>query len=575
MSGNLQQIEEFMSKHINSAEKLEWTNDLIKAFEESKLKIKTLDRLYIPKPHDQLVMTSDWSKTGFHATLWAVIDDKFLVVARMSGKPIKAMDDMLPCDGEVKTAYLAAKNPIFSLLIKASKHRTISLLDNKTGVQAANLLSKGKFSSSKIINELLTAISELNLEFQHMSGKLGQNFLDDFGSRNPATCPGGDHCKICSFIKNCSGLKITVNSVISFEATSSAVIGSVDLSKTDDSDKFINEIIRGTRNIPFSNRNAMKYLQEKDPDLVRARDYLTSAQRPQTKYTKINSTKRYLQDNTNMTIAKDGCLVVIKSDKRFKKKELIVIPENMSLGLLYSLHWKLNHPTPFQLTKVVDTKFFMLDKDKKIKKVSADCTPCQSVAHIPRHITDFQPNQVPKHPGETFTMDILKLNKKVIAVATENFSGFICTRIVASEKRKGLLEAIIGTVTPFMSSHTSQVRVDQAPAFKSLLGRSADLTDLGIQLEAGEAKNKNALAIVDKKIQELHREIRMCAPANNVINVRILAKATAIVNEKIRGSGLSAKEILFARDQFTMSTVLNLKLLSKLKRSQQTLEKVN
>ena len=183
MSANLRQLEEFVSKHKKSSDKLEWTDELIKSFEDSKEKLKTLDKLYIPKPEDQLVLTSDWSKKGYHATLWAVVAGKFLVVARMSGKPVKAMeDDMQACDGEIKTAYLAAKNPTFNLLIKASKHKTISLLDNKTGVQAANLISKGRFSSSKIINELLACISELNLGFQHMSGKLGQNFLHDFPS---------------------------------------------------------------------------------------------------------------------------------------------------------------------------------------------------------------------------------------------------------------------------------------------------------------------------------------------------------------------------------------------------------
>ena len=60
---------------------------------------------------------------------------------------------------------------------------------------------------------------------------------------------------------------------------------------------------------------------------------------------------------------------------------------------------------------------------------------------------------------------------------------------------------------------------------------------------------------MDRKIQELHKEIKMCAPSHNVINVKILAKATAVVNERIRGSGLSSKEILFSRDQFSHENI--------------------
>ena len=56
---------------------------------------------------------------------------------------------------------------------------------------------------------------------------------------------------------------------------------------------------------------------------------------------------------------------------------------------------------------------------------------------------------------------------------------------------------------------------------------------------------------MDKKIQELEHEIRKCSPAHNVINIRILAKATAVVNEKVRNQGLSSKEIIFSRDQLS------------------------
>ena len=67
----------------------------------------------------------------------------------------------MPCDGEATAHYVAAKSATFSLPIKSSKLKTIALLDNKTVCQAANLLQKGKFSSSKIINELLVGYQNL------------------------------------------------------------------------------------------------------------------------------------------------------------------------------------------------------------------------------------------------------------------------------------------------------------------------------------------------------------------------------------------------------------------------------
>ena len=92
------------------------------------------------------------------------------------------------------------------------------------------------------------------------------------------------------------------------------------------------------------------------------------------------------------------------------------------------------------------------------------------------------------------------------------------------------------------------IRSDKAPGFKSLQSRSLEMKKLGLDLDLGEVKNKNSTAIADKKIQELENEIKKITVSPNSINVKTLAKATAIVNEKIRNQGLSSKEILFARD---------------------------
>ena len=156
---------------------------------------------------------------------------------------------------------------------------------------------------------------------------------------------------------------------------------------------------------------------------------------------------------------------------------------------------------------------------------------------------------MPDHPGEAFTIDVLKMNKKNILVAVENFSGFISTTFVRSENSSDLLDGILVTTSPFRSSITTNIRVDQAPGFRSL-SKQQSLQDLNISLELGEAKNKNAVALVDKKIKELEDEIRKMSTNGNV-NLKILIKATVIVNEKIRHQGLSAKEILFSRDQFS------------------------
>ena len=494
-----------------SSEKLAWTEDLKTTFEESKRKILKLEKLYLPKPDDQLVMTSDWSEKGLSCTLWAMIDNNPQVVCRFSAKLDKTCERLLesskvrpktlPCDGEMTAVYVGIKSAAFSAFIRASNKRTVCLVDNKPVVEAAKLIKDGKFSSSRVINSLMSALSEYNLEFQHLSSKMGHNLADDYASRHPAECEGKPECKTCSFIKDCEDLTIAS---LSFSVTGDSIIGNIS-----ESSDLIQDILKGVKTIPFNNRKALKYLQDKDEDLLKVRDYLTSGKRPTAKNTKENSVKRYLRPSLQMTIAGDGCLICTTRDKKsLNTRELVVIPEEVSVGLIYALHVNLNHPTPYQLQKIIDTKFFILDREKKVKKISESCTLCLSVAKIPKEIETFKPNEIPDHPGQAFTVDILRMDKRKILVAVENFSGFISTAFICSEGANDLVNGIIQTVSPFRSSITTSIRVDQAPGFKSLMKDSAALKELNITLELGCAKNKNALSLVDRKIQELEIEIK-------------------------------------------------------------------
>ena len=206
--------------------------------------------------------------------------------------------------------------------------------------------------------------------------------------------------------------------------------------------------------------------------------------------TRENRVKRYLMNHNEVTIAKDGCLVAMRRDSHMRKRELVIVPEEMSRGLLYALHINLNHPSLFQLMKVFDTRFFMLDKEKKGKEIVLSCTMCQAVAKIPEEIHTFKANIMPNHPGQAFTVDVLKFDKKKILVAADNFSGFLSTLFINSEKQEDLADGIIQAVTPFKAASLATVRVDQAPAFKALMLRPANLKDAGIELEPAECKNK-------------------------------------------------------------------------------------
>ena len=108
----------------------------------------------------------------------------------------------------------------------------------KSHAKLQNSSNKGNFHSPKL---------STNLDFQHLSGKMGQNLTDDYGSRNPVVCPGEQHCKVCSFASECASL--TTNNSISFNQN---IIASIENMVNHDSNQLVNDIIRGVSKINIS-----------------------------------------------------------------------------------------------------------------------------------------------------------------------------------------------------------------------------------------------------------------------------------------------------------------------------------
>ena len=96
----------------------------------------------------------------------------------------------------------------------------------------------------------------------------------------------------------------------------------------------------------------------------------------------------------------------------------------------------------------------------------------------------------------------------------------------------------------------STVRVDPAPGFVSLAGDQT-IQDAGINIEMGRIKNINKNPVAEKAIAELEEEIVRLNPSGEPVTAMVLLNATARLNSRIRNRGLSARELLFQRDQFT------------------------
>jgi hypothetical protein len=285
--------------------------------------------------------------------------------------------------GEATAVFVAAKTSTFRIAIKAAMKKTMALVDSKPLVDAAKLLNQGKFSTSRLINNVLASISDLNLEFYHNSGKMYKNCPDDFASRFPAQCKDANNCKIHSFIRDCT--KLTVSRIsISASLPEGVLVGSL---KTED-DNILKDILTGKARLPLDNPKALAFLQGRDRDLVRVRELLMAGQRPSDKRDH-KPVKLFFRNDIKTTIDKHGCLVVVKRNRNtLVTRELVIIPNKMSVGLLYSLHINLKHPPQDQLHKAVETRFYISNIANKCQEVSDACTLCVSSKPIPMEVYD-------------------------------------------------------------------------------------------------------------------------------------------------------------------------------------------
>ena len=117
----------------------------------------------------------------------------------------------------------------------------------------------------------------------------------------------------------------------------------------------IQDILNNKSSLPFS--TSWLQIQSDCPDLRRVRAHLKQGTRPSKKLTNVRDVKRYL---TCTSIAKDGVLVVMRSQPFVLVIEAIVVPRSLLDGLLTALHIKLNHPSHHQFQMVLQRQFFAM-----------------------------------------------------------------------------------------------------------------------------------------------------------------------------------------------------------------------
>ena len=182
-----------------SREHVTWTDQLIAAFKTAKNHIDNVQELYLPSPHDQLLLVPDGAQKtpGIGHVLYAVVGGQRKPVRFHSVKLPEHCKKWSPC--EVEALAFATGIQAEMDIIKES-HKPLLIAPDSTPVKdAVNLIKKGKFSASARMTSFITNLNRVKIEVIHASGKANLNAVSDMQSRNPSTCTA-EHCTICNFV---------------------------------------------------------------------------------------------------------------------------------------------------------------------------------------------------------------------------------------------------------------------------------------------------------------------------------------------------------------------------------------
>ena len=505
---------------LESRDKVEWTEALHNDFTNAQNKLTQKQSVVLPRPEDPLWIVTDGSvmKSGIGATLYVLRNDKLLLAGFFSAKLKKHQVKWLPC--EVEALGIAASIKHFSPFIIQSEHPTTLLTDSKPCVQAIEKLCRGEFSASPRVTSFLSIVSRYQVQVNHIPGSA--NLVSDFASRNAPECEE-PNCQICKFI----------------ESTESSVVRNVN----------VQDILQETTRLPFTTRSAWLEIQNDCPDLRRVHAHLKQGTRPSKKLTNIRDIKRYLHV---ATIARDGLLVVKKTDPFAATKELILVPRAVLDGLLTALHIKLGHPSKHQLLLVMKRYFYALDIERAVETCTSACHICASMQKCPNLPKAQTTEEPPDRVGQCFAADVMKRSKQLILIVRETSSSYTKACLIPDETKSSLREGMLLLCLDLipLEGPRSSIRVDPAPGFASL-NTDETLQGARINIEIGRHKNPNKNPVAEKAVAEVEEELVRLSPAGEQVSPIVLAKAIARLNARIRSSGLSAREMLFQRDQFS------------------------
>jgi hypothetical protein len=531
----------------------QWTPALLAAFNQAQSHLKQAATRTLPEPHEQLILQPDGAQSppciGWCLLVLRKINGKEtpLPVQYASAKLNSYMALWKPCEIEAVAAATAI-DQCAHWIMEADKP-TIVCPDSKAVVQATERMRRGQMSTNPRLQTILACVNRRPVVFYHSSAKLGQHTLSDACSRADKTCRASD-CAIERFLDNIpSNIQLMTISVPP-ESVTSLIFNDTEPCVTAATASAIGDWISSPGTIPIGSKAVWQAIQLQDEDTQKVIHMIKTGDSP-----RKNSTNSAVNRFFKHAKLEDNLLVVKSYDpKLLRETNKVVIPPAFLPTVLTMIHQRANHPTKHQMQQIVNRYFFTSGLDHQIDQLLSQCTLCTSLKKFQKPQERETEPHPPTQPGTQMNMDIIKRAGQLIMVTMDLFTSYITTALVPSESRPDIINGIIATTTPIRLASNITVRSDRAPALVSLArDQSSPLLTVGITIQLpDDAFNKNANCHVDKVIQELELELKKISPAGAKLGPADLAKATLILNSRIRKSGLTASEMHFSRDSATL-----------------------
>ena len=503
----------------NSRDRIEWSPELLQKFDTAKLSVSTAKPICFPRPTDSLHIFSDWSQdcdaVGGRLIIQRCVQGKKISLnggefsCRMKG----AQSKWTPCEKECLAIKLLVYH--FQPFIRENKNTTTIFTDNLVTVHAWNAIQVGKISSSSRVASFISTLCENNVHITHIPGN--KTPAADFHSRHPTEC-NDFKCQICGFINK----------------------------EVDTHDIFK---ITDVQSAPLYQRNAWLDLQKKDKTHITLHKLITTGQAPEKK-SKDKSVKllHNLFKRGLLFIAKDGLIQVKQPDLIHDiNYNAISVPLDYSSSLVQSLHLKLNHPSSYQLNKIMSRQFYCPGLPTIINEISANCNTCVRLKTLPKEIRDFSTSPTECF-GKHFSADVMIEKGQKIMVCREKLSQFTLTKIILDETAGNMEAALISLISDYVPDTGCIVQVDAATGFQSLADNKGKyLGKLKISLDIGRINNRQKNPVAENAIKEIRKEWLRFKPSGDLLSDTELAIITSIINSRIRANGLAPKEVLLKR----------------------------